>query len=70
VNFAAQGVCGNFILSLFDRHWKAGMNLEEAKTLVQACLQELKTRFMLSQPNFTIKIIETDSWRVEEGWGI
>ena len=57
VNFAAQGICGNFILSLFDRHWKAGMTMDEAKELVHACLEELKTRFMLSQPNFSIKVV-------------
>jgi len=64
VNFAAQGYAANFILSVFDRDWKENMTLEEGLEIVKKCLHELKTRFLISQPVFTIKVVDKDGCRV------
>ena len=57
LNFAAHGYAGYFLLSTMDRYWKAGMSEEEGIALVKKCISELGTRFMLNQPNFTVKIV-------------
>jgi len=63
VNFAAQGYAANFISSVFDREWKADMNLEEAKSVVKKCLHELNTRFLISQPKFIVKVVDSQGTR-------
>merc|ERR1711879_120733 len=50
VNFGCHGYASNFILSIFDREWKEGMTVEEARGVVDKCILELKTRFLISQP--------------------
>ena len=64
VNFGAHGYAGNFILSVFDREWKSGLSLEEGIEVVKKCLHELKTRFMISQPVFVIKVVDQNGIRV------
>jgi 20S proteasome subunit beta 4 len=66
VDFGAHGYAGNFIISIFDREWKHNMNLEQGLEIVRKCLHELKTRFMISQPVFTIKVVDKDGIRVVE----
>lgn len=66
VDFGAHGYAGNFIISIFDREWKHNMNLEQGLEIVRKCLHELKTRFMISQPIFTIKVVDKDGIRVVE----
>lgn len=63
VDFGAHGYAGNFIISIFDREWKHNMNLEQGLEIVRMCLHELKTRFMISQPNFTIKVVDKEGIR-------
>jgi 20S proteasome subunit beta 4 len=63
VDFGAHGYAGNFIISIFDREWKHNMNLEQGLEIVRKCLHELKTRFMISQPIFTIKVVDKDGIR-------
>lgn len=57
--FAAHGYASYFVLSLMDRHYRKGMNLEEGLVLLKMCLQELKTRFIVNMPEFSIKIIRS-----------
>ena len=63
-NFGAQGYCAYFVLSVMDRAWQPGMSLEEALGVVKQCIHELKTRFMMSQPVFIIKVVDKDGTRV------
>jgi len=63
VPFGAHGYAGNFIISIFDREWKHNMTLEQGLAIVRMCLHELKTRFMISQPNFVIKCVDKDGVR-------
>ena len=63
VNFGAHGYASNFIISVFDREYKYDMSVEEALEVVKKCLHELKTRFLIHQPNFSIKIVDKDGIR-------
>jgi len=64
VNFGVHGYASNFLLSVFDREWKEGMDVDEAKAVVQKCIAELQTRFLISQPNFIIKVVDANGVRV------
>lgn len=64
VDFGAHGYCANFILSIFDRDWKKGMNLEQGLEIIKKCIHELHTRFLMSQPHFVVKIVDKDGIRV------
>jgi len=63
VNFGAQGYAANFILSVFDREWKKNMTLDEGLEVVRKCLHELRTRFLISQPVFVVKVVDKDGTR-------
>lgn len=58
VDYGAHGYAANFILSIFDRDWKKGLTLQEGLEIVKKCIHELHTRFLISQPNFTIKVVD------------
>jgi 20S proteasome subunit beta 4 len=64
VNFGAHGYASNFILSVFDRDWKPDMSLEQGLEVIRKCIHELHTRFLISQPNFVIKVVDKDGIRV------
>jgi hypothetical protein len=64
MDFAAHGYASYFIFSTMDRHWRAGMSLPEALDLVRMCVRELKTRFLVNQPNWTIKVCDELGTRV------
>ena len=57
IPFAAHGYASYFVLSLMDRHYRAGMNVEEGLALLKMCLGELRTRFIVNLPEFSVKII-------------
>lgn len=63
VNFAAHGYAANFVLSVFDREWKHGMNLDEGLSVIKKCVHELRTRFLIAQPNFVVKVVDKDGTR-------
>lgn len=60
VPFAAHGYASNFVLSTLDRYYKKDMTLEQGKDCLKKCLHEIRTRFLLSLPKFTIKIVGKD----------
>jgi 20S proteasome subunit beta 4 len=66
VPFGAHGYAANFIISIFDRDWREGMNLEEGLDLVKRCIHELHTRFLISQPKFIIKLVDANGIRLLE----
>lgn len=66
VNFGAHGYAANFVLSIFDRDWRAGLTLEEGIDLIKKCIHELHTRFMISQPKFFVKVVDRSGTRVIE----
>jgi 20S proteasome subunit beta 4 len=64
VNFGAHGYAAAFILSVFDRDWVKGMDLAQSLEVVRKCIHELKTRFLISQPVFIIKLVDASGTRV------
>lgn len=60
VPFAAQGYAGYFCSSVFDRHWKPDMTVDEAKDVLAKCVHELRTRLVLNQGEFLVKLIDKD----------
>lgn len=78
--FGAHGYGSFFTLSTMDRHWKVRylalrcvrcmtstqpkMSLDEAKDLIEKCIKELHTRFVIHMPNFVLKIVDKDGSRV------
>mmetsp|Transcript_14750 Transcript_14750/g.31782 ORF Transcript_14750/g.31782 Transcript_14750/m.31782 type:complete len:202 (+) Transcript_14750:141-746(+) len=60
VNYGCQGYASSFCLSIMDRDWKEGLTEDEAVAIVEHCMQELHTRFLIAQPNFIIKVIDKD----------
>ena len=62
-NATAQGLCSYFLLSLFDRHWKEGMDLEEGLKLVEMCIDQLSKRYVISLKSFIIKIVDKNGIR-------
>ena len=40
------------------------MSEAEAKDVLEKCIAELQVRFLISQPNFKIKVVDKDGVRV------
>jgi 20S proteasome alpha/beta subunit len=60
VPYGSQGMASNFCLSIMDRECHEGMNEMEALTVIDHCISELKTRFLVHQFNFIIKVIDKE----------
>lgn len=43
-----------------DRYHYPDMDVEEAKELLRKCLEELRTRFIVNLPKFTVKLVNKD----------
>jgi len=63
MKIAAHGYASYFGLSIMDRYWHEGMNLAEATQLMQRCIDELKTRFILNLTEFKMKVVDKDGIR-------
>mmetsp|Transcript_21672 Transcript_21672/g.37317 ORF Transcript_21672/g.37317 Transcript_21672/m.37317 type:complete len:200 (+) Transcript_21672:109-708(+) len=62
--FAAQGYCSYFVLSTLDRYYKKNMSLEEAIEVMKKAISEVKSRFLINQPNFIMKVADKDGVRI------
>lgn len=60
VTKGAHGYAGYFVNSVLDQHYKQDMTVEQGLEACKACIKELKTRFIINQPNFTAKIVTAD----------
>lgn len=66
VNVAAHGYASYFALSVFDRYYKKGMNLQEGVEVMKKVIQELHERFVLKIPSlekFKIKVADKEGVR-------
>eukprot|EP00349_Pseudokeronopsis_sp_Brazil_P006744 CAMPEP_0202959128 /NCGR_PEP_ID=MMETSP1396-20130829/3399_1 /ASSEMBLY_ACC=CAM_ASM_000872 /TAXON_ID= /ORGANISM="Pseudokeronopsis sp., Strain Brazil" /LENGTH=189 /DNA_ID=CAMNT_0049677563 /DNA_START=14 /DNA_END=580 /DNA_ORIENTATION=+ len=63
VNYGAQGYAANFVLSILDREWKPEMSQEDGMAVIRKCIHELHTRFLISQPKFLVKIVDSQGIR-------
>lgn len=60
VKHGAQGYAQYFCSSIYDKDWAENLTEEEALKIIQKCINEVHTRFMMSQPNFIIKKVDKD----------
>lgn len=56
VPYGAHGYGSNFTLSVMDRDYVKGLTLDEALAIIDKCIHELHTRFLIAQTNFVIKV--------------
>ena len=64
VNFGCHGHASNFVLSILDREWKAGLTEAQGVEIVQKCIDELQVRYLIHMPKFLIKIVDKDGVRL------
>eukprot|EP00299_Pterocystis_sp_00344_P009270 c3850_g1_i1.p1 GENE.c3850_g1_i1~~c3850_g1_i1.p1 ORF type:complete len:204 (+),score=28.66 c3850_g1_i1:1-612(+) len=63
MNIAAHGYGSYFTLSILDRYWVPNLNETQATEIIAKCLAEMKTRFLIGTPNFSVKIVDKDGVR-------
>ena len=64
VQKGAHGYAGYFVNSVLDNAYRRNMTLEEGIATMKKCIVELRTRFMINQPNFIAKIVTKDGVQV------
>lgn len=64
VPYGCQGYAAYFCLSIMDREYREGLDEAAALKIVEKCIHEMHTRFLISQPNFIIKVVDKDGVRV------
>jgi 20S proteasome alpha/beta subunit len=64
VKHGAQGYAQYFVSSIFDKDCTPSMTEEDALKVVEKCINEIHTRFLMSQPNFMIKRVDKDGVKV------
>ena len=69
VPYAIQGYASNFCLSILDRDWREDLTEDEAYEIVLKCINELKTRFLVNMPNWTVKKCDKDGVSVVKAPG-
>jgi len=67
VKCGAHGYCSNFVLSIFDRHYKDDLTFDEAMELLNLCISEIHSRFIINQPQFIIKKLDSNGITVVQG---
>ena len=60
VKHGAQGYAQYFCSSIFDKEYTDNLTEEEATKIIEQCILEMKTRFLINQPNFIIKKVDKD----------
>mmetsp|Transcript_22597 Transcript_22597/g.66877 ORF Transcript_22597/g.66877 Transcript_22597/m.66877 type:complete len:202 (-) Transcript_22597:139-744(-) len=66
VKYGSQGYASSFCLSIMDKECRDGMSEADAIAIVEKCITEIHTRFLISQKNFMIKVIDKDGVRVNK----
>ena len=64
VTKGAHGYAGYFVNSVLDNAYKQGMSLDEGIEACKKCVIELRTRFIINQPNYVAKIVTKDGVQV------
>ena len=66
VPYGAQGYASYFCMGILDKEYPATAaecTEEHAVNMIQQCIHELHTRFMLAQKNFIIKVVDKNGIR-------
>eukprot|EP00300_Choanocystis_sp_HF-7_P023852 c25238_g1_i1.p1 GENE.c25238_g1_i1~~c25238_g1_i1.p1 ORF type:complete len:199 (+),score=34.98 c25238_g1_i1:34-630(+) len=66
LNIAAHGYAANFCFGLLDRYWHDGITQQEGLEIIAKCLHEMRTRFLLSTPAFSVKIVDANGVRTAD----
>jgi len=64
VKYGGHGYAAYFCLSIMDKEYRDGLNEDAAVAILRKCIEEIKTRMILNQPNFMIKIVDKNGVRV------
>ena len=64
VNHGAQGYAAHFVSSIFDKEYNDTLTEEQGLKVIEYCIQEIQTRFLIKQPNFMIKKVDKDGVKV------
>ncbi len=54
----AHGYAAHFTLGLLDRFYKKDLSEKEAIEIINRCIRELETRFLVNRTGFVIKIVD------------
>ena len=57
VTKGAHGYAAYFVNSVLDNNYRYGMSLEEGLETIRLCIVELRSRFIIQQPTYTIKVV-------------
>lgn len=58
--FAAHGYGAFFSLSVMDRYYHPNITVDEAKDILQKCVDEVQVRFLINLPTFNMKVVNKD----------
>lgn len=61
--FAVHGHAAYFCLSIFDKHYKEGMSLDEGLALMKKCVDEMRQRYVINSETFALRAIDKDGVR-------
>lgn len=61
--FAVHGYGSFFSLSVMDRYYKEDLTQEEAVELLQKCIDEVHTRFIVNLANYKVRVITKEGIR-------
>ena len=64
VTKGAHGYAGYFVNSVLDNSFQKDMSLDDGINTLKKCILELRTRFIIKQPNFVAKIVTKDGIKV------
>ena len=64
VNKGAHGYAGYFVNSVLDNHFTQDMTLQQGLEACNKCILELRTRFIINQPNFVAKVVTKDGVQI------
>jgi 20S proteasome alpha/beta subunit len=63
IPYGAQGYSAYFVMGVFDKHFKAGMSLDEGKKLMKVALDQIRQRFVVSPHGFIVKVVDAEGIR-------
>lgn len=58
--FAAHGYGSFFSMSVLDRYYKPDLTIDEAKDILQKCVDEVQARFLVNLPSFNMKVVKKE----------
>ena len=64
VPYGAHGYAAYFVSSVLSNAWKPNLTREQAVDIVKMAIHELRTRFMIAQDNFIVKLVDANGIQV------